>query len=68
MPLDTKEAYIQCLRNADWWHEYSDDQRVWSAGRAELQALRDAQPQFDPDYSLWNIFAPEPLRISQRSY
>ena len=67
MPLSTKEAYIQALRNADWWHEYSDDHRVWQRGRAELLALRDAQERFDPSYQIWNTFAPEPLRITKRS-
>ena len=68
MLLDTKEAYTQALRNADWWHEFSDDQQVWAAGRAELQALRDAQPRLDPGYQIWNTHAPEPLRITKRSY
>lgn len=68
MPLDTKEAYIQALRTADWWHEYSDDHAVWQQGRAELRALRAAQSRLDPGYQFWNTFAPEPLRISKRSY
>jgi len=67
MPLSTVDQYTQALRSADWWHEFSDDYSVWQRGRAELQALRDAQPRLDPSYQIWNTFAPEPLRITKRS-
>lgn len=67
MPLSTVDQYTQALRTADWWHEFSDDQRVWQRGRAELLALRDAQQRLDPGHKIWNTFAPEPLRITKRS-
>ena len=67
MPISTIDEYTQILRNADWWHEYSDDQQVWRKGRVELQDLRDAQPRLDPGHRIWNAFAPEPLRITRRS-
>ena len=29
------------LSNHDWFHEFSDDQKVWKRGNLELQQIRD---------------------------
>lgn len=52
-------AYACQLSNHDWTYEYSDDGRVWRAGKASQEALEVAQKQIDPDYVIWNRFAPE---------
>lgn len=50
--------YCKALYEHDWTFEYSDDQRVWQRGRAQRQELQLLQPHIDPDFAIWNKFAP----------
>lgn len=50
-------AYVSALKRMDWEFEASDDARVWNAGRAALQALRQEQRAIDPDGALWRLHA-----------
>ena len=55
-------AYIKLLQRMDWSFEMSDDQRVWRAGRDSLAELRMVQRELDPDFVVWNRYAPEAYR------
>ena len=65
-PAATKEQpsqeqlalYQQRLAAHDWFFEYSDDHSVWLSGRAELGQLQSMQRELDPDFAIWNQFAP----------
>lgn len=59
MHLQNIEQYRAALRNHDWSYDYSDDPRVYRAGRLEREALLAKQRVYDPDWSIWNEIAPE---------
>lgn len=64
MPHDENvEQYRQMLRNHDWTYEYSDDHRVWTAGRRAREALVAKQRAYDPDGVIWNEIAPEGYKL-----
>ena len=54
-----KINYINDLKSHDWYYQYSDDQRVWRAGGEASAALHATQQKLDPDYQLWNKYAPK---------
>lgn len=58
-----RAAYIAQLKAHDWGHEFSDDPRVWRAGRESLLLLRALQRELDLDGSIWDQHAPEGHRI-----
>lgn len=53
-----RAAYVSALRSMDWDHEFSDDHRVYSAGRARLLWLQDEQRAIDPDGAIARATAP----------
>jgi hypothetical protein len=48
-----RAAYVSDMLRFDAQFEHSDDQRIWRAGRDELQRLRTLSHEVDPDGSLW---------------
>lgn len=48
------EQYIAALKAHDWMYAYADDGSIYNRGKAERDALRRAQPEVDPDWSIWN--------------
>ncbi len=50
--------YVHRLRTHDWYYFYSDDNRVYNAGSESSKRLSIAQKDCDPDYELWNKYAP----------
>lgn len=59
MPTPEQLAiYQQRLAAHDWAFEYSDDHSVWQRGRGQLGELRHLQPLVDPDFMIWNQYAP----------
>jgi hypothetical protein len=70
------EALVQALmdaaKNHDWFHEYSDDHYVWSAGHCHRQRINKAFAALDiVDESLsvetWNRIAPEHFHFRPRA-
>lgn len=51
--------YKAKLSNHDWFFEYSDDFRVYDKGWQERKAIERLQQILDPEYNIWNEFAPE---------
>lgn len=58
-----KEQYIKELRLHDWYYNYSDDHRVWVKGKDQRVTIDNLQKQVDPDYHIWNEFAPEDFKV-----
>jgi len=52
-------VYTKALSFHDWHYEYSDDHSVWVRGKDERAALLEFQKQIDPDFAIWNQYAPE---------
>ena len=61
----TLEEYIAGLKAKDWAYEMSDDHSVWQKGFNEHSRLALAQTKHDPEYLLWNAFAPEGHKIGR---
>lgn len=52
-----RAQYVSALKRMDWLHEWSDDHRAWTSGRAELTRLRAQQAELDPTGELWRRHA-----------
>lgn len=57
-----RAAYVSALLKFDWTFEFSDDHRVWRAGRDELKRLRAERAAVDPDGVLWKLHAHQNYR------
>jgi len=53
------EDYKSLLARHDWYYDYSDDHSVWTRGSNERNTLYKYQEALDPDYKIWNEYAPE---------
>ena len=53
------DEYIAKLKSHDWTYDYSDDHRVWQRGVDERNAIRNLQKVIDPDFEVYNKYAPE---------
>jgi len=58
LPPVSEAEYRELLAAHDWFHEFSDDHRVYCEGHAELKELKRMQPELDPDFAIWNSYAP----------
>lgn len=58
-PETDMEKYIHHLKYHDWWFEWSDDHRVWLAGKDSLSSLLEKAAKLDPDWKIWNEHAPK---------
>ena len=61
----TLDQYIAQLKDHDWFYQYSEDHRVWQAGRDVMEQLRAAQRLLDPQGLIWNEHAPKECRIAR---
>ena len=57
------QSYIQKLKGHDWSHEMSDDHSAWQAGHAEKNEIRRLQQILDPDFDIYNKYAPEGYKV-----
>lgn len=53
-----RTAYVRALQAHDWGFEFSDDHSRYTAGKEALAQLKLAQREVDPDFSVWNQYAP----------
>jgi hypothetical protein len=63
----TLEQYKAALAAHDWYYEYSDDHRVWCEGRDHKAKISEARKQLDPDYAIWNEYAPEGMKAKVKA-
>lgn len=62
-PPPSIEVYRAALAAHDWFHGYSDDHAAYGRGRESLTRLSALQCALDPDYALWNQFAPAEFKL-----
>jgi hypothetical protein len=62
----TQVAYVKALIAQDWEFEHGDH-RAYERGRDNLEQLRVAQREVDPDGSIWNFIAPEAYKLPRSS-
>jgi hypothetical protein len=60
----TMEGYINALKSHDWTYMYSDDHRVFLAGKQNRDTLVYMRASLDPDARVWNQYVPEGYRIN----
>lgn len=60
--MNTEQEYRAALQAHDWYYDYSDDHKVWCAGRDQRSALRIARDKLDADGTIWNEYAPNQYR------
>ncbi len=55
---------VRAMQAHDWWYEYSDDGKVWRAGRNEAEKIRTLARDLPGDVAraIWTRFAPERFR------
>lgn len=58
-----RAAYVSAILKFDSQFEFSDDQRVWRAGRDELRRLRTERAAVDADGALWRKHMHEAYRF-----
>lgn len=58
-----RTAYIQALKNQDWYYEMSDDPQRYDQGRESFAQLKLARREFDKDGVIWNSIAPATHQI-----
>lgn len=58
-------AYRAALASMDWHYRQADDMSAYRAAEVHLEALRNMQPDLDPDGAIWLSVAPEGLDIPQ---
>ena len=66
-PETDMEKYIHRLKYQDWHFEWSDDHRVWRAGKDSYSLLEEMQKKLDPDFKVWNEHAPEDCHVKRPS-
>jgi hypothetical protein len=58
------KAYVAMLQAHDFDFEFSDDHRVYTAGREALAELRMLRRDLDADGAIWNSIAPAAHRVA----
>ena len=53
------DDYITKLKAHDWTYQYSDDHRYWKKGSEEAGEIRRLQRVLDPNFEIYNKYAPE---------
>lgn len=66
MTSDKFQEYYTALTFHDWYYQYSDCHRVWEAGQNAMDKLRQMQKELDPDFSIWNQYAPTDCKVDYR--
>lgn len=61
-PQYSEDDYRKQLQFHDWFYDYSDDHRMWQRGSEQRRQIDQMQRNIDPDYSIWNSYAPEPFK------
>ena len=63
-PIATESEYRKALAAHDWWYAFSDDGSVWRSGRASLDRLSQAAKAIDPQWQIWNEYAPDEMKVA----
>jgi hypothetical protein len=58
-----RAAYIVLLQRHNWSYEMSEDPQRYDEGRAQRMELNMIRREIDPDYSVWNQYAPQLHRV-----
>ena len=59
------QDYIAKLKGHDWTYDYSDDHSVWQRGTAERNEIRRLQQILDPNFEVYNKYAPDMYKVKR---
>jgi phosphoribosyl-AMP cyclohydrolase len=62
-----ESQYREALRTHDWYYSYSDDHQAWKKGEESSKTLSALQKFLDPDYSIWNLYAPDDCKVKVKA-
>lgn len=57
--IEDFDAYVAKLSHHDWYYDYSDDGRVWRAGkrvRESLMETADSHPIYFQAFDVWRAY------------
>lgn len=54
----TIDQYKELLRRHDWTYEFSQMSSTFQRGIEQRRQLESLQEKLDPDYAIWDQFAP----------
>lgn len=59
------ENYIEKLKRMDWYFNMSDDYSMYASGRRRMDELKALREELDPDYTVWNEYAPADFKLEK---
>lgn len=59
----TLDQYKAALNKHDWYYMYADSSKEFSKGKEQWLALSAMQRKLDPDYVIFNQYAPDDMKI-----
>ena len=62
----SEKRYRDLLNGFDWYYNYSDDYSVWAKGKKRSDELWGLQPDVDPDFAIYNQFAPDEFKQTKK--
>lgn len=57
------DQYKQLLKSFDWYYAFSDSYTTFSRGQSTRSDIMSLARQVDPDYVIFNSFAPDEMRV-----
>jgi hypothetical protein len=58
----SEQKYRELLGTHDWYYNFSDDYSVWAKGKSHAAKMWDLQPEVDPEFKIWNEYAPDDFK------
>lgn len=62
----SEQRYRELLAIHDWRYDYSEDYSVWAKGKSHAGKIMDLQPEIDPEFKIWNEYAPADYKRSKK--
>lgn len=57
------DKYRRLLGEKDWSYNYADDHSAWRRGSDRHKELVAISLEVDPDYKIWNSYAPTEYQL-----
>ena len=62
----SEQLYRELLATHDWYYAFSDDHSVYRRGKGVDDKILGLAKQIDPDYKIFNEYAPDDCKITKR--
>lgn len=58
--------YKKLLSRHDWFYPFAEDYSAWKAGSEQWAEIDGMQKRVDPDWSIFNEYAPEACKVKRK--